>query len=255
MNDMTLESMEEANQVASDNVNAPHFKNEEAPNIVPNEAKQVEPTWKYAENIPGIGEKPEWFLQDKYSNVSQQAAAYLDLQKKLGEFAGTPKDGYSLEKYKDVLDIENPFIHKILETSKSMNMSQSGLDEMLNLFVDYEKANTTDTEAFIKSLTPQEVEMAKNVHNWLQNNFAEEEIELLEDFFTSSKEGLNLLSKFRGMSRENRIPTSNQNTSVHTPTLKDIESLIINNYEQYKKEPAYRERIERQRAEIIARGN
>lgn len=238
----TLEGLETASATADNSLNA---ATEPAPNIVPNEAKPVTNPWNYSADIPGVGEKPDWFLNDKYSDVSRQAEAYVDANKKLGEFAGAPKDGYNLEKYKDIINTENPFLNRILESSKNLNMTQGGLEEMLDHFVEYEKSNTPDHDGFIKSLNPHETEMAKNVFNWAQNNFTEDEIEIVSDWL-SDKNALNILSKMRGMSRENRIPANNVSNTPPAPGVADVQAMIKNNYSKYKEDPAYRARLRRQ---------
>ncbi|MEE9458257.1 MAG: hypothetical protein V3V84_00675 [Candidatus Bathyarchaeia archaeon] len=250
---VSLEGMESANQAASENLNAGHFQGESASTIAANEAKTVTPAWLYATDIPGVGDKPEWFLEDKYSNISQQAEAYLGMQKRLGEFAGAPKDGYNVEKYKEEVNVESPFIHKLLESSKGLNMTQQGLDQVMSLFIEYEKANTPNHEEFIKTLNPQETDMTKNVFNWAKNNFTSEETEILSGWL-SDKNSLNILSKMRAMSRENRIPSSNQGTSsTPLPTLEDIQSIMNNNRDKYNNDEAFRNRIEKQRAEVFQR--
>ncbi len=243
-----LENIEAASAAANEELNA-----KKSENIMPNEAKTVkEASWHYAEDVPGTGEKPSWFLEDKYADVSRQAEAYVEANKKLGEFAGTPQDGYNLEKYKDTINKESPLVMKLLESSKALNMSQGGLEKILDIFVEYEKATVPDQEEFIKSLTPQETELAKNVFKWTQNNFTEEETETIAQWLTD-KSALNILSKMRAFSRENRIPASNNNNAAYVPTKADVQSLIIKNYDQYKSDAAYRARLNRQMAQALER--
>ena len=38
--------------------------------------------WKYSDDVPGVGDAPEWFNKDKYGSIEEQAKAYNDLYKK-----------------------------------------------------------------------------------------------------------------------------------------------------------------------------
>jgi len=40
------------------------------------------------DGIKGAGDRPEWYLSEKYKSVSDQAAAYNELSKKFGAFKG-----------------------------------------------------------------------------------------------------------------------------------------------------------------------
>lgn len=204
-------------------------------------------TWRWSDDVAADGEAPDWFMHDKYQNVSEQAKAYTELSKKFGQFSGAPKDGYDLEKYKDALDMENPFLVKIMESAKEMNMSQGGLDQLLELVKDYEEQSTFNPKDFMESLNSDEKNMAALLSQWGQNNFSSDEFDILSSWITD-KSSLNLLAKIRGMGMSQARKA--QPSTVRRVTQKDIEQMVINNYKQYSNDPAYRARIERMRSEL-----
>lgn len=223
----------------------------DTPTIAPNEATGVKSTWQWSEEMPGAGDPPEWFLQDKYSDVSQQAKAYPDLLKKFGEFGGAPKDGqYKIDKYHDKVDTESQFLKSIMNKAKDMNMTQGGLENMLDLFIEYEEATIPDPEKFISSLKSDQLESAKLLAKWTENNFSPEHAEEISNWMMSPH-GLEILNKFRGMSREGRLPKTGPVSTA--PSVQDVESLIINNYDKYKKDDSYRARLDQQMHQALAR--
>ena len=78
--------------------------------------------WFFDENVPGKGERPEW-LKDKYKSVSDQAKSYVELEKRLGEFRGAPKDGYDLSSVEGLSD--DPMVKHFAETFKELNLSRT----------------------------------------------------------------------------------------------------------------------------------
>jgi hypothetical protein len=210
---------------------------------------QAPGTWDWAEGVPGSEEAPEWFDTTKYKTVADQAKAYTELSKKMGSFIGAPKDGYDISSFEKELDMSSPFIQQFKDAATKMNMSQSGFDGMLTMFSDYEKANTFDADAFVKSLTPEEKNIAITVSQWSKNNFSSEECEILDEWITD-KNSLMMLAKIRGMARI-KGTTPEGAKPVRTVTKKDIESIITENYEKYRTDESYRNRIENLRTQVI----
>ena len=48
--------------------------------------------WNWHDDLPGTGDRPEWFRGDKYANVAEQAKAYTELEGKFGSFTGSPEE-------------------------------------------------------------------------------------------------------------------------------------------------------------------
>ena len=79
-----------------------------------------------AENIKGSGDKPDWYLGDKYKSVADQAKAYTELQKKFGGFTGAPQDGY---KAPEGVDPEDDAYKAFSEFAAKNNMNQELFNE------------------------------------------------------------------------------------------------------------------------------
>ena len=73
------------------------------------------------DGIKGTGDRPEWYLSEKYKSVSDQAAAYNELSKKFGAFKGAPKDGYSMP---EGIDQEDELMQELVGFANESNMSQ-----------------------------------------------------------------------------------------------------------------------------------
>jgi len=196
--------------------------------------------WLLDQGIPGAGEKPEWF-SDKYKTVSEQAKAYKELEKKLGAFTGKPEDGYSFDKFKEDIDMEDEMFVKFREMASDWNMSQDKVDQMVDLFLDNSRKEHERVQKTIESLTPEQQEKAQILAQWVDNNFTEEEARKL-DAFVTDVDSLELLAKMRSKMRETRIPTKGTTTSA--PSEKEIQRLIIDNYDDYIKDTnGFRSRI------------
>lgn len=205
-------------------------------------------TWKWAPEVDGYGEAPDWFEGAKYKTVEDQAKAYPALAKKMGAFIGAPKDGYDDGKFTESLDMSNPFLQKFNEVATEMNMSQGGYEQMLDMFQEHENAVTFDANKFVESLSEDEKGTAITIANWAKNNFSTEECQIMDTFITD-KSSMNVLNKLRTMSRHDaQIPNGSKDHKL--VTRKDIESMIINNYDKYQNDENYRNRVENLRSKI-----
>ncbi len=98
-----------------------------------------DPTWNWAEGVPGEGDRPDWVM-DKYKTVEAQARAYGDAEKKLGAFTGAPET-YELNLSKDLvdaglgIDASNPAYAAISELCSGLQMNQGGFDKLLDAYV------------------------------------------------------------------------------------------------------------------------
>jgi len=87
--------------------------------------------WAYAENVPGIGDAPEWFKADKYKTVQAQAEAYIGLESKLGSFTGAPEE-YALNISQELTDAgiefdsEDVMVSQFKELATKMGINQEG---------------------------------------------------------------------------------------------------------------------------------
>lgn len=107
------------------------------PQIFDTQAQPVESdtpqVWMWGEELPGSGDKPEWFKDSKYKSVSEQAKAYSELEKRLGGFIGAPKEGYQLSEELGV-SADDPSIQAVLEVFGKNNASNEFANELIAIY-------------------------------------------------------------------------------------------------------------------------
>lgn len=96
--------------------------------------------WLLEEGVMGTGEKPGWFKSDKYKSVAAQAAAYPELEKRLGTFVGAPKDGkYEIAAaLKDVVQADHPMLEGFTKWAGTKQLSQDGYNELIGMLAQYD---------------------------------------------------------------------------------------------------------------------
>lgn len=100
--------------------------------------------WVLSEGVLGEGEKPSWFLADKYKSVAAQAEAYVPLQKRFGAFVGAPADGKYDTKLPEGIGFEidgvHPLVGEFTKWAASNQLSQQGYSTLLGMLGQYEVA-------------------------------------------------------------------------------------------------------------------
>ena len=133
-----------------------------------NSATLNEGEWLYGENMKGVGDVPEWFQAEKYSSVSDQAKAYVDLQKKFGSFTGTPKDGYQLP---EGLSEEDALVQEVMKFGESSNLNQEGFDSLMELaMTQAQVTQEVSMENEVAKLGDNAKERINRVDGYLRNN-------------------------------------------------------------------------------------
>lgn len=124
------------------------------------------------EGVKGIGDKPEWYLSDKYTSVAEQAKGYSELQKRFGSFTGAPKDGYQLP---EGFDKEDALVSEVLKFGEETNMHQDGVNRLLDLAMKQAEATEqVKVETEMKKLGDNANGRIKTVENFLKNKMGKE---------------------------------------------------------------------------------
>jgi hypothetical protein len=177
--------------------------------------------WALAEGIPGEGDQPEWFKGEKYKSVSDQAKAYVDLEKQLGTFTGAPEE-YEVQLEDAALDtshlMADPMLDWFKGTAKELNMSQDSFNKILNGWVGQEVEQfKQDREKQIEALGTNAPARLQNLTDWGKANLSQEEWELYQGVATSS-EGVRLLEALVSKTRETpMVQGTVQPKSSNTP--------------------------------------
>jgi len=160
---------------------------------------------------------PDW-LQSKYvtdgksqeESISEQAKAYNELSGKFGAFTGAP-DEYAEVVLSDELkelgiEISNddPMMKAAQEFAKESNMSQDGLNGLVNLYamqqVAEQKAEAEFKEGQLKELGPNANSRIANIQQWANKNLDAETVQGLEQMATSA-ESVKAIERLISMTR------------------------------------------------------
>ena len=124
------------------------------------------------DGIKGTGETPEWYKADRYKSVSDQAAAYTELEKKFGAFKGAPKEGYSMP---EGIEKEDELMQELMGFAAETNMSQDYFDKAWELLAAQSgAAEEVSAEVEIAKLGDNATDRIKTVEQYMKNNLDSE---------------------------------------------------------------------------------
>lgn len=170
-------------------------------------------------------ERPEWVL-DKYATadrsmdeaISEQAKAYVELQKQFGAFTGAP-ESYELampEGVEGEIDTELPQYQAFLEIAKEANMNNDTANQLFSLFVDYQNSITgqfdTDLNAQKELLGPEADQRISTVASWLGNNVDAKHMGAFETM-THTADQIEAIEALIAKTRNTPTPKTNQVTT------------------------------------------
>jgi len=132
------------------------------------EVELGEGEWFLAENIKGVGDKPDWYNDGKYKTLADQAKAHPELRKKLGGFTGAPEEGYETpEGFEEGDELLEQFKSVALES----NMSQDTFGKLFELYQAQSGVNEQlSVEAEMAKLGDNAEQRISQVENFLRNN-------------------------------------------------------------------------------------
>ncbi len=180
----------------------------------PAPTEQSEAAYYWAENVAAEGEKPEWYMADKYKSVADQAAAYPELAKKLGSFNGAPEeytiafpedpDGNPLGEY-----IEgDTMLESFKETARELNMSQEGFTKLLHAYTNWQIDGIEATRANeVEKLGENREARINAVTDWGKANLSEEEFGMLKDTLVTA-DAFRVAEILIDKTREKAIPAN-----------------------------------------------
>ena len=227
------------------------------------EAGNVKPDtgeWYLAEGVQGTGEKPEYFLSDKYASLSEQAKAYPESQKRFGSFTGAP-DEYSIAEGVE-LNAEHPILESIQSFGKENNLSNEGYNNLVNVLLENEKAIEADqqaqTEQVKKDLGPNANERIQNVDDFINANLeANNDMKGLIDLAKGQPGGVELIEAFIGMTKKTGLASEQVAAPMKTYSKEELNTLQFadDSYGNRKmNDNAYRKMVEDYSAKLLAQG-
>jgi hypothetical protein len=220
-----------------------------------------ESSYFYSEGVAASGDKPEWFKSDKYKTISDQAEAYVDAEKRIGEmgskmsnFTGAP-DAYDLTAPEGFeFNTEDPMLARSQEWAKGMNLSQEGYTSLVGMYAEMQAAESkASDEAFddIKSGIDNFESRTTNINDYLKAN----EMEALADVITS-KDQLDQFEKLLELSGKSSISVEGETESM--PTQEEIETLMFekdeNGVQIYGRNKERTERVRKMMERRVGKG-
>jgi hypothetical protein len=166
----------------------------------------------------GQGEKPGWFLQDKYKSVTEQAKAYPELSKRFGSFAGAPKDEkgevkYDTSKLKDQFNFEHPLMQGFTKWAGESNLNQEGFNQLLESLYQYEAAQVPNMAQIKASIGENADERISAVAAWGKANLGTE-YDTLRQAMTGKEAArvFAVVEKIMGKTTQTRMPKPGEDT-------------------------------------------
>lgn len=151
--------------------------------VVPAVDPNAPGTWVLAEGVLGTGERPDWFKHDKYKNVSEQAKAYGELEKRFGAFVGAPADGKYAFTAPEGLAVEfddkHPLVPSLTDWAKTNQLGQKGYNELLGFLARYEEAQVPNMNDLRSTLGANADTRISSVAQWAQANLSAEQYTML----------------------------------------------------------------------------
>lgn len=133
------------------------------------------PEWALYEGVKGVGKMPDWYKADKYKTVADQAEAYVHLEKRLGAFAGAPKEGkYEPPPMPEGIEGEfvtdHPVFTQFTDWAKENQVSQKAYNEVLGMLAQYEASKAPDFEAAKVEIGADADKRISSVATWAKAN-------------------------------------------------------------------------------------
>lgn len=172
---------------------------------------------------------PDW-LQGKYvtegktqeESIAEQAKAYNELSGKFGAFTGAPEEYAEVvlsDELKELgieISADDPMLQAAQEFAKESNMSQDGLNGLVNLYAMQQVAEQKATADFkaeqIKSLGPNASSRIENIKQWANKNLDAETLQGLEGF-ASSAESVKAIERLISMTRNASVDADDTNNN------------------------------------------
>jgi hypothetical protein len=209
------------------------------------------PKYYLDEGVEREGDIPEWFKAGKYKTVAEQAKAYVDLEKKLGNFTGAP-DNYMLP---EGVSDSDPLVNFLKEQGKAQNLSQEGFSGMIESFKNLQTKSREEFKNQLNSLPPSEKQRVQGVFNFIKNHFSKEELPRVEAMIRSLDD-VNMFDKLRrvtsagGLQKEQSLSPQPSYT-----TLEEYKQYLRDNdmWKKAESDPNLKREIENKFMELTGR--
>ena len=198
----------------------------------------------------------DWFQKDKYKTVEDQAKAYPELQKKLGEVSGmigAPEGDYEMtmpEGIEGEFVDGDPLMSNFVEVAKEMNLSQESFDKILHAYLNGEAGlMQTSIDSEMKALGENADRRLQDLSDFGLANLDQETYDGFRAL-ASTATGVKVLESMMALTKDHKIPDGNNlhhNNSGETPqSLKEMRAKKDDHGNLLMSmDPAYRKKVDK----------
>lgn len=206
-----------------------------------------EPTWWIDDNLPGVGDRPEW-LPEKFKTISDMSKSYSELEKRFGT---APKE-YDFSKAEGWLDVGSDIAKNIAAAAKEKGVPQDFMDTVLENIGQQLQSETIDFATEKAKLGDNADERLSQLNTFYKSKVGEDAFKALADSMQTA-ESIMALEKVMDMVNDNmtKVPGDNESSSGGE-TLEEIQQEISKNFEKYKEDPKYRAEMQRKFEKVAA---
>lgn len=207
---------------------------------------EAQPTWFIDENVPGVGNRPDW-LPQKFKTVADLSKSYNELEKRVG----VVPDNYDFTKSR-FLDPDYVPFQELQQVAKDKRVPQEFIDKMLDSVDKYMDEFSTDPAEEFKKLGDNARDRVTVLDNWAKANLSKDSYEALTSKLNNA-ESIKALEELRGrmMSSTTQVPGNNGAVST-AASLDDLKTELSTNLAKYKSDANYRVDLQR-RLEMAAK--
>ncbi len=220
--------------------------------------------WNFADGIPGIGERPDWFKSDKYKSVADQAKAYADVEKRMHEqsaeinkFKTAAPEKYDWKELNEVFG-ENEHMREFADVMRQHGLPQESFEKALEKLVDYDMSRMPKADVELQKLGQDAGKKLEILSQWATNELPEK----FHDTFgrlSMTADAINMFDTLRQkMSATTGInPPVNGQQPTSAPTRMsraEVQAEMNANSVKYQTDPAYRAQIREKLAMTVDEG-
>lgn len=215
---------------------------------------------------------PDWLLGKYHTEgktieeaTAEQAKAYNELSGKFGAFTGAPEEyevavSEELTELGLVMDKDDPMVQEAMKFAKESNMSQEGLNNMLNLYsmqmIAENKASQDFAAEQMKALGPSAESRTQNISQWANKNLDEETATAIAGMATTA-ESVKAIERLITMSRSAPMD-SDSSAPVANAGIEEVNAMQFekdeNGGRRIQTDKAFRARYQKMRNEVYGTG-
>lgn len=210
----------------------------------------VETGWSWDEGIPGEGERPEW-LKGKYGKVVDQAKAYIQAEKAIGNSAAP--ESYDLTGYEDYLDLESEHISELTNFAKEHRLSQEALSGLIDPLRKYHDSQVPNVDVEIEKLGKNAQARINTVNTWATNHLSEKSMETLGQIGTTAAV-IEMMDEIRQIQSQtqSQVPANMTNhVKRDVLTYEEVEAKMLAEPVKYRTDPNFRQEISHMFSQVL----